>query len=453
MKQNVNSQSLETLILDYLKTKPQIKRWVVAYSGGLDSTALIHLVVNANKQLEEPKALMAIHVNHGLSENADSWQEHCETVAQALGIELLTKRVTVENQGQGLEAAAREQRYLAFTGVVTRDDAVLTAHHEDDQSETFLLRLLRGAGVQGLAAIAEERSFNESQLLRPLLNIPRHRLEEYAGDKNLQWINDESNDDTTFDRNFLRQEVIPLLTKRWQRVKSRLAETSERLQAAQKLLNDLAEIDLQSLSPKQERYGQSIDWNALEKLDSERVNNVLRFWCLQQGLSQPSTQHLNEIHRQFFSKEAMLTQACVEWAGCEIRQYQQRLYLMPTLPAFIPSKENMPWDLNNSKSIDLQAYGAGVLSLSTNSTAVVSIRWREGGERCTPVGRSHSQLLKKLLQEYGLETWLRDRVPLLYIDEQLVAVADLWLCQSVESKDAKKLIDLDWSFPIVNNIH
>lgn len=468
MNRSLNTESLEAFILDHLNAKPQIKRWVVAYSGGLDSSVLLHLIAVANQGLPQPKPVLAVHINHGLSANADCWQQHCEQTANNLGLTFIAKQVVVENQGQGIEAAAREQRYRAFASIMQEGDCLVTGHHEDDQSETFLLRLLRGAGVQGLGAMADARVFAQGQLLRPLLNTTRQSLDEYARDKNLTWVNDESNNDTVFDRNFLRQEVIPLLSTRWKKVKSRLAETAERLQSAQQLLNDLAAIDLEKLSPRKERYGVSIDGLALKKLDRERINNVLRFWCCQQHLPQPNRQQLYEVHRQLLSQQAVSTQAVVAWGmdlhACEMRQFNQRLYMMPALTKFKPPQDAMTCSLNEN---NLKPFGAGILSLyvaqgnknskvllvkeKIDSAKKIQIRWRKGGERCAPAGRAHSQQLKKLLQEYQLETWLRDRVPLVYIDDDLAAVGDVWVCEEYTASDSQEAVVLEWLLPAWNN--
>ena len=443
MNQRLKLESLKHNILDYLQSKPQIKRWVIAYSGGLDSSVLLDVLASANQLLVEPKPVLAVHINHSLSPYADEWQNHCQKTANSLAVEFIAIKIMVTNQGQGLEAAAREQRYAEFAKLLQAQDALLTAHHQDDQAETLLLRLMRGAGVKGLAAMAEKRCINDSQLLRPFLNTSREQLAHYAKEHNLVWVNDESNDDTVYDRNFLRQEVIPLLTTRWQQVASRLAQAAEHLNAAQTLLNDLAALDFQQLSPQQARVGVSINVQALLNFEKERINNVLRYWCQQQNVALPNVQQLAQIHSQLLPVDATKSQAKIQWADCEMRRYQDRLFLMPQIPVFSPSQEHLHWLPAQMPQLDLQAYGAGVLSIKNSSEQKLTVHWRQGGERCTPLGRQHSQQLKKLLQEYQLETWLRDRVPLIYHDEELIAVADIFVCQST----VVQALTVSWFFP------
>ena len=466
MNPSVDTKTLEAFILDHLNAKPQIKRWVLAFSGGLDSSVLLHLLVLANRQLSAPKPIVAVHINHNLSPNAMSWQQHCEQTAKSLGVECIVRSVSVVNQGQGIESAAREQRYRAFAELLQAGDCLVAGHHQDDQAETFLLRLLRGAGVQGLGAMVAVRNFEQGQLWRPLLEVSKERLEAYAREQKLHWVDDESNNDTVFDRNFLRQEVIPLLSSRWRQVKSRLALTAEHMQSSQQLLNDLAQIDMQAVVPRQERYGVSLDLLALKTLSPARINNLLRYWCLQEQLAPPNAQQLQEIQRQLLSQETMLTQAVVAWGAAphisELRQFQQRLYLMPALAPFAPRASGVSCSFDKAHKCDLQEYGSGVLSFVRNesakaglSTAALAnaksivIRWRSGGERCTPAGKKNSQLLKKLLQEYQLETWLRDRVPLLYIDDQLAAVGDLWVCESFSKTGREQSLGLQWVLPSI----
>lgn len=447
--------SLETLILEQLQQNTHANRWIVAYSGGLDSTVLLHLVCQANRQLTLPKPVCAVHVNHQLSIHADQWEAHCQQQAASLGVVFESQKVDVATEGKGIEAAARQARYQVFDKYMDADDYLLMAHHSDDQAETFWLRLMRGAGVLGLSGMKAQRLMKNGFLLRPLLSVSRQVLEQYAQHHSLRWVEDESNTSLTFDRNFIRHQLLPLCEQRWPQVRKQLINTSSHLENTQQLLNDLANIDLQQLDQRKERYGLSIDWKVARLLSQQRLSNLLRFWCEQKQFALPNTQQLAQIHEQFFSRNAQLSSAVVQWGGCELRQFNSRLYLMREIPLFTPMGESLPWDITTP--IQLSAAGQLVASV-LNSTdrphcfiavskikhQTLTIRWRSGGKRCTPAGRARSQTIKKLLQEYQLDTWLRDRVPLIYSRDQLVAVGDLWVCDPFAAKIGEPALRLKW---------
>jgi tRNA(Ile)-lysidine synthase len=431
--------SLDSFIQQALSQQPIKGRWVIAYSGGLDSTVLLHMVAKANQQIATPKIIVALHVNHQLSTYANEWESHCQQIAEALAVDWVSERVDVLVSGKGIEAAARKARYRVFESFLVQDDTLLMAHHANDQAETFLLRLMRGAGVLGLSAMRSERRLGAAKLCRPLLDIGREALEAYAGDNNLSWVEDDSNTSLDFDRNFLRHKVIPIFLSRWPQAVKQLCATSSRLDEAQQLLNDLAIIDLQALDERTERYGHSITYKKCATLSPERITNVLRYWCEQKGFARPSGDQLAQIHLQFFSMKAQLSSAIVAWADCECRQFNGRFYLMPLLKKFTPSNNIVvSIDVGEEKNIKLGVVGELTIDRASFNdlifnTKKLSVRWRQGGERCTPIDRAHSQTVKKLLQEYQLETWLRDRVPLIYYGDQLIAVGDLWLCKEVSN--------------------
>lgn len=429
--------SLESFMQQALTQQPSKGRWVIAFSGGLDSTVLLHMVTKANQKLATPKRIVALHVNHQLSTYANEWERHCRSVSEGLEVDVVAKRVDLNVDGKGIEAAAREARYQVFENFLELDDTLLMAHHANDQAETFLLRLMRGAGVLGLSAMRTERVLGVAKLWRPLLDIGREEIEAYAGDNNLTWVEDDSNTSLDFDRNFLRHKPIPIFLSRWPQAVKQLCATSSRLDEAQQLLNDLAAIDYQELDERAQRYGRSVDYKKCAVLTTARLSNVLRYWCALKNYPVPSSDQLAQIHTQFFSKSAQLSSAVVAWGACECRQFNGRFYLMPLLKKFTPLNNiDISIDVGKEKNVKLGAGGELAINSASFTTSVfntkkVSIRWRQGGERCTPIDRAHSQTVKKLLQEYQLETWLRDRVPLIYCDDQLIAVGDLWLCKEI----------------------
>lgn len=417
--------NLQQHLSEELKALGTGRNFFVGFSGGLDSTVLLHLL--ASLKLSTP--IIAIHINHQISPNANKWQHHCEEYCRQLGLECRSEIVTVESRGDGIESAARNARYGVFEKIIQKDEVLLLGHHLDDQVETMLYRLMRGTGPKGLAGIASIRQLGEGQLARPLLSRVKSELENYGQENLLNWIDDESNEDSKFDRNYLRNEVIPLLEKRWPNFSNRWQQTAESCREENSLCQILAEEDIRRCDEYPGRWGRSINYERLFKFSVERRNNLLRTWADKNEYSQLEKKHLVEIDKQFFNSESK--KAEFAWGNACLRRYKQRLYLTPATPNPAKqevSREPLIWDLQGPIVLpdgsQLEANFAGV-ELGTR----VNVRWRTGNERCRPKGRGRSQSLKKLLQEYELEPWLRDKVPLIFLGDDLIAVGDLWLCE------------------------
>ncbi len=427
-----------------------VRRWVVAYSGGVDSTVLLHALCKVNRQLPQPLPIIALHVNHQLSEYAADWQVHCQHVTHELGAECVSFAVNVELSGKGVEAAAREARYAVFESFLLPDDALLLGQHQQDQAETVILRLLRGAGARGLSAMRAHRMLGQGLLLRPLLTVTKETILSYAQQHQLAWVDDDSNQSDNYDRNFLRHHLFPLLGKRWPSVSGQLVNTARRMQQTDDLLVEFAQQDMQLLDERKGRWGFSICLSELGRWSYVRRNNVLRYWCETLGYPILEETHLEQIQQQFFSASATLSSACVCWKKHEVRQFSGRFYMMPSLPAFMEGDSVYQWDAAHTLALG----SAGILSLDTAEHLITLIKadytigWRKGGERCTPQNRQQSQTVKKLLQEYQLETWLRDRVPLIYSGDELVAVGDLWVNKGFESEGVPQdvqVVNVSWS--------
>ncbi|MCO1334596.1 tRNA lysidine(34) synthetase TilS [Microbulbifer sp. OS29] len=393
----------------------------VGFSGGLDSTVLLHLLATCRVPVR------ALHIHHGLSESADRWVDHCRAFAQELEVPFTLKRVVVDKRDGGLEQGARLARYLAFDQVLSSGDQILLGHHGDDQAETFLLRLLRGAGVLGLAGMAEWRSIGGGKsLLRPLLKVGRADLEIWARDHGLSWIDDESNTDESLDRNFLRRRILPLLSVQWS-VRQRISRAVDNLRESAELLRELALTDLESCGLRAERFGESLDLSLFSALSMTRRKNLLRHWILQQGGLAPESTVLQEAISQVDSA-ALDAQLEVQLGRRVVRRFKGRLYLtsrLKTVPA--DGEKGVSWDGVSRLSLS----AGGVLEPAVGwSSAEYQVSYRRGGERAHPADRDRSQTLKKLLQERGLEPWLRDRVPLVFLKGELVAVAGLFSCKA-----------------------
>lgn len=408
----------------FLQSHPPAGRYVVAYSGGLDSHVLLHALSRLGIELA------AVHVHHGLSPNAELWAEHCQAQCAALGVPCRVVRVEVaRDAGKGIEAAARSARYAALEQVLGEGEMLLTAHHQDDQAETLLLMLLRGAGVAGLAAMPAVRACGRGRLARPLLGLPRSALHLYAQRHGLSWVDDESNFDTSLDRNYLRHELLPLLRRRWPAAERALARSAAHLAEAGELLAELAAADLGAAGGH--RPG-TLSVEALQALTPPRRRNLLRHWLRCRGLPLPDTRHLQRIEQEVLpARPDAEPRVC--WPGAEVRRYRDDLYALPPLTP--PPATELAWPqpeplvLADGRTLTMRACTGQGLSAARCAGARVTVRFRAGGERCTPAGRGHTHELRKLFQEAGVPGWERERVPLLFVDGMLAQVVGYWLCE------------------------
>lgn len=397
--------------------------WHIAFSGGLDSTVLLHLLASlANTETLPP--LSAVHVHHGLQAAADAWPAHCQSICDNLGVPLSVKRVQVQ-LGASLERAAREARYRAFAEVTGAGEVVLTGQHRDDQAETLLFRLLRGAGVRGLAAMPAQRPLAGGYLVRPLLDVSREALEFYAHEHQLKWIEDPSNADSRFSRNYLRHRVLPALTERWPQAVTGLARTAEHLGEAQGLLDELALLDLQAASKASVFPWLGLPSLALAplcELSDARQRNALRHW-LAPLTRLPDSDHWAGWHSMRDAKGD--AQPLWRLADGELHRCGQRIWWLPsTRSEFSDATVSWPDPQN-----PLELPGNGQLTLTGEAPeGPLEVRYRQGGEILEVPGRGRRDL-KRLLNESGVPGFVRGRLPLLYQGEQLLGVpslAGLW---------------------------
>lgn len=348
---------------------------------------------------------------------------------------------------QGLEAAARAARYGALGKYVGQGGAVLTAHHRDDQAETLLLQLLRGAGVRGLAAMPASTPFRGGRLVRPLLSFSREALQAYARAHDLQWVEDVTNQDPRFARNFTRHEILPLLKQRWPGAATRLARTAENAAEAAVLLDEIARIDHEAARGADG----SLRISAMQAFSPPRRRNLLRHWIAEHTGSAPSSLHLREIERQVVSSPKT-AHAAVAWSQVEVRRYRDALYVFPRLNP-VPAVFDLSWELsapleapNLGWRLQVQCVHGTGLSQARLMGRPLRVRLRQGGEVCELAGRGHHRKLKKLLQESGLPPWRRERLPLLYVDGALAAVGDAWICApfAARSDEAGWQLVLAW---------
>ncbi len=422
-------------LLQVLSRLPNTSRYWVAYSGGLDSHVLLHAVAALRIHLPTV-AVHAAHVHHGLQAQAEQWAKHCEHVCQSLHVPFHLLRINAHAApGESPEAAARDARYTALGGLIELGDCLLTAHHQDDQAETLLIQLLRGAGPQGLASMPVQTGFAKGLHARPLLEFTRDELHAYGEQHELHWIDDHSNLNTDFDRNYLRHDILPRLRERWPAAARTLSRSASHAAEAAHLLEALAHTDLHYVRGPQ---ADMLSISKLLTLDTARQKNVLRYWIKSLGLPLPSTTHVEHILSDAITANWDST-PCVRWPGAELRRYRDLIYAMTPLPAH-EATQQIVWDMtevlrlpNNLGNLSALAVTGAGLKASLCRSKSATIRFRQGGERCQPVGRDGSHELKNLLQEQGIPPWLRDRIPLIYLDNSLAAVADRWVCQPFQA--------------------
>jgi len=393
-------------------------RIAVGLSGGIDSIVLLHLLRRGLRI--PPQRISAIHVNHQISGHAGAWASHCRRYCRALGVRLKVAKVDVK-RGNSTEAAARDARYAVFSA--SKSEVIALAHNRDDQAETVLLQLLRGAGPRGLAGMPVYRSGIPS-LWRPLLEIQRSTIEDYARHHRLTWVEDDSNRDRTYLRNFVRHDVLPLIGTRVPGAVTVLARAA-RLQAeASDLLDVLAEQDVGG-----GLAGDCIQVSALQQLPVHRARNALRYFLRCNQVTMPEAVRLEEVLRQAFGARED-AQVCVDIGDVELRRFRGALYIVRHLPALNPAFE---FSCRGASTVQIPQLG-GVLRFEPCEGAGIAAKWmrqpmivrvRGGGEMLRLASERPRRKVRNLLQEAGVPPWKRERLPMLYLDDALVAVPGL----------------------------
>lgn len=402
----------------------------VAYSGGLDSCVLLHLLTQI-RQYQPYLDLNAIHINHNLSTNAKKWDQHCKKICKDLKVKYIVKQVNanIKIKDQSVEEIARNLRYAAFTKILPKNAVLMTAHHANDQAETLLLQLFRGAGPKGLAAMAPKKEFAQGWLVRPLLHYSRQDLLEYAKEHKLDWIEDESNTDIKFSRNLIRHTLMPIIRQNWPGITKVLNRVAGLCAQTNKLIEELGEQDLAIVATQSSGEAGGIQQlliniTKLNQLSLARQNNVLRFWLQKLSLPIPSEVKIKEILRAAVNSRKDAN-PIIAWPGVQIRKFNGNLYAMPPL-AKHDSKIILFFDIK--KKVNLPS-GLGILSIKINKGLTkkyqnkkFSIRFRTGGEKLFIPKRKATHELKKLMQEWQVPPWMRDRIPLVYCEDQIVAI-------------------------------
>lgn len=391
----------------------RVRLWV-GFSGGIDSTALLHsLVMNCNNS-----DIIAIHVNHNMQKDSYLWQHHCEEFSKKLNINFVSENVTVTgNKGRSLEDIARELRYQVFSKYINAKDHLLLAHHANDVAETAISRLCEGANIRGMGSIPAQRTHNDFTITRPFINLTKDIIKAYIKKHNLKYIDDASNLDTKIRRNAVRHYIIPQLNRVWPNAINSISKATNHIQEANQLLYDLANIDLNYLT-----IDNKIFLPKFSILTPARQRNVILHWLDRHSVARIS-------HKKLSSGLDNLLIAGIDkipyisWNSNSIRRYQNKLYLLTILPQNL---SNISYILHHKLFTKIPGSN---FKLSYSKSGVdqqyvdhLEIRFRRGGEKIFN-GEIHRKL-KKLMQEWGLPPWERGAIPLLYYKETLIAVAD-----------------------------
>ncbi|WVD65519.1 tRNA lysidine(34) synthetase TilS [Orbus sturtevantii] len=407
---------------------------LVAYSGGVDSSVLLHSLVMLKHHHLPNLDIKAIYIHHGISDNADIWADHCRTQCNVWQIPLIIEKVSLAVDDGNIEEQARDARYKVIQKYLTQNVALCTAQHLDDQSETFLLALKRGSGPTGLSAMPESSKIAENLLLRPLLTISRQQIEQYAKEYNLAWVEDESNQDPYYDRNFLRLNVLPMLNQRWPHFNQMVARSAELCHEQQQLLDELLSVTFEQLIDKQ----LNLSITPLLSFSSAKRNTLLRMWFKQNKVAMPSRKQLTMIWQNVaLAKEDSNPQFILH--DKQIRRYQGKLYLLPNY-------QNLQSVRLNWQNLDTPLILPDNLGkLSITNTLPNCCRLPNQGENIWigfyvsgmhhVVGRNGSRQIKKLWQEFGIPPWMRNRIPLVFYDETLITAVSIFVTKQGQGDD------------------
>jgi len=433
-------------LLHALQSLPAAQAYIVGFSGGADSTALLHALNSIRQQLKTP--VSAVHVNHGLHENADQWQLECEVFCDQNEIELVCLKIELQNcSGRGLEAEARHLRYEAMSALLKPGTSLLTAHHADDQAETLLLNLMRGSGVDGLSAMPDSRPLGEGLLQRPVLGFQNTALREYLRANNIKWTEDPSNSYLNHDRNFMRHEIIPSLEKRWPEVGKRLLLTRKAMTDARRLLERLADENLR------QNFVHPMVLNIAPKLldEPELLKLVIRRWMKQSGAPSIPAYRLETFYEQIqqANSEHKVT---VQWDGWSLRLFKQQLWL--DTDGNISPCATVKWPQGHSE-IDLgKAIGRMVFNGNDEngtqskdiglSIGEICVSGRNQLQRMDIYKGGHHRSLKNVFQEAGIPPWLRDCIPVCELDGELVSIGDWCFSDRFASWMSENDVKLSW---------
>lgn len=458
---------IESTLVRCLSNQP-LRDIIIAYSGGVDSQVLLFALARLKVQGKISNNISVCHVNHGLNSQAKMWQEFAEQQCKKLSLPLKVHQLNlVKKSQQSLEALARDARYQAIISCSHHSVSIVTGHHLNDQAETLLLALKRGAGVKGMSAMSQATPLAQHTLVRPLLNTTRVEIENYAKAQGLAWIEDDSNQDQSFDRNFIRQSVMPLLSARWPSIAKTIARSAALSQDAQSLLDEIAHEDLENISLSSQQLSVAL----LLKLSEPRFNNVIRHFLSLHKKDMPSVAQLQQLRQQLCSSQDKTPE--LKFSDYYLRRYQDCLFLttdfadisnwQTELPIALDTKEQfsseflpyvvkLPDDNGEIFCEYVTVEEVKPLIIESESTYLrlpdvnekITVRFCHDNPKCLPHYRNKSRPLKKILQEAKIPRWQRHRIPFIYYNETLVSGLGLFVDKGYLAQANQSCIKLGW---------
>ena len=443
---NLESSNLIDILSDVVEVNGGTA-FLVAYSGGVDSSVLLHMLHSAKPTYSF--SLTALHIDHGIHPQSGSWLEHCAEFCHSLGINFKSTQLSLSQQSEKIsEDDARIARYAWLETQTEKGDVILTAHHQNDQAETFLLNLMRGSGARGLSAIQVSRNFGKGLLVRPMLNISRSQILEYAAEHELSYIEDPANSDLQHNRNYMRQVVIPSLEQRWPSAVELISHSAALLVKSRNLQASLAQIDAESCKSEGTGFlsiGYQLSLRKFRLLDEARQVNLIRYWTKFHSLPEPGQQIIENFLDKVISRCSKFMEVGSDELGYRIYLYQNNLYLARAR-CYPNADQSISWNLRDTLSLEslglklipIHSVGEG---LSFNRVMEnLSIRFRTGGEKIRLPKRNHSTSLKKLYQEYSIPPWERKVLPLVYCGDELAAIASWMVSERFQAKESEHSI-------------
>jgi len=433
----------------------QRQRFYIGYSGGVDSHVLLHCCASIT---QIKSRITAVYIHHGLQSEADAWAKHCEKTAKDLELEFLALRVNAKAApGESPEEAARNARYAALKSLMNVGDVLLLAQHREDQLETVLLQLFRGSGLRGLSGMPECQAFGPGLMLRPLSNTPKQAIGDYAHAHQLSWVEDPSNKSNDYDRNFLRNAVVPLLKQRWPALDKTVSRSAKHCADAQVLVDEVSDELFDAVfNPADKTLSIS---RLLEHHSHHQQQLIIRHWFRYRRLKMPSQAKVERIFSEVIAATGH-RDPVLSGQGYSIRRYRDKLYCL--VDQHLPEghqagRPDSNQTIQSAQQSRVWPMGQTLISITNNQTlayrlsskgilheqwqaADVEVRFRQGGEKIRLPGRAGHHSLKNLFQEAGIPPWERDVVPLIYLDGQLAAVGDLWISAAFYSEKAQACI-------------
>ncbi|EEX93091.1 tRNA(Ile)-lysidine synthase [Vibrio orientalis CIP 102891 = ATCC 33934] len=414
-------------------------RIVLGLSGGLDSRVMLELLAQYAQQYRVD--CLAVHVHHGLSDNADQWAEQCQHWCQSLNVQLVVEKVSLDIEGRSIEESAREARYNALRKYLSSGDLLLTGQHADDQLETFLLALKRGSGPKGLSSMAAVMPFASAQIVRPLLSVTRQEIEEFAQSLDLEWVEDESNQDQRFERNFIRHNLTPNMRERWPHIHQSVRRSAELCAEQEQLLDELMAEKLSAAL----HSDSSLEIATLAEMSELARTRLLRMWLGSLGLRMPSRIQLDKLWQEVAQAQQDANPQ-LTLADGQIRRFAHKLYVVQAWQSLeqwqcslqLEQVCELPDELGQ---LALVSSPNGKLSLKALAQAPLQVIFNPEGLSAHPAERGHSRKLKKLFQEYGVPSWLRRRTPIVMCGERVVAVGDLFIDRHFIGQDCELIWD------------